>query len=466
METLGRYRLEARIGWGGSSEVWRARRTDGLGDPVAVKRARSGAGEQLRREAEVLTAVAHPHVVRLVDVVDDGDGVALVMAWAEGGSLADLLRERGPLTPGEAVAVLAPIAEALDAAHARGVVHGDLDPSNVLLTGEGVPLLADLGAARRLGGDDGARPGGGPGAAAPSGPSGVAPAVADDVAGLAALAHRCLLGCAPGPEPMPRVGAGGCLPPAVARALASGLAPAAEDRPTSAGALLTAFRAAVPPGMVTRPGCPSTSAEEAVAAGTHRGGTTRPFGPRPPRPDPSPSARRPLALAVAGTAVAVAAAVALWPEGPTRSPSPAAASPADPGPSVPCPDPDPLEVPPGAQELHGDLAGDGCPTQVVWDGRVLRSRGPDGRPRAYRVDDVGPGAAQLLLGDWDCDGDDAPALYRPDVGRISLFAALPGAVGSGVAPRTVDGAPRHGRARRVPLAGAGSCDRVVVDPEA
>ena len=101
-----------------------------------------------RREAALAAGVDHPHVVRVLDVVAEGDVVGLVTVLAGGGSLADLLARRGSLTVAETLTVLIPIASALATAHERGVVHGDVAPANIVFDLDGRPLLADLGAAR------------------------------------------------------------------------------------------------------------------------------------------------------------------------------------------------------------------------------------------------------------------------------------------------------------------------------
>ncbi len=141
------YEVEQMLGFGATGEVWRAREL-ASGETVALKRLRTGADPAaLQREAEALSALSTPHVVRLRAAVD---GV-LVLDHAGGGSLAALLTRRGVLDPGEVVTVAVPLAEALAEAHALGLVHGDLSPRNVLFADDGMPLLSDLGAARREG---------------------------------------------------------------------------------------------------------------------------------------------------------------------------------------------------------------------------------------------------------------------------------------------------------------------------
>ena len=117
MISVGDYDLEQQIGAGASGTVWKAHRRGPVARTVALKRLRSGSGSadlaRMRREATVLTELDHPHVVRVLEVLHDGDGVAIAMQYAPGGSLDDLLAERGRLTPGQVVAVAAPVADAL-----------------------------------------------------------------------------------------------------------------------------------------------------------------------------------------------------------------------------------------------------------------------------------------------------------------------------------------------------------------
>lgn len=106
---------------------------------VAVRR--------LRREAEVLAALRHPNIVRLLDVEEDGESVVLVVPWLEGGSLHDRLALRGPLPADEVDALARALLSALAAAHAAGVVHRDLSPANICFDRDGTPVLVDFGAA-------------------------------------------------------------------------------------------------------------------------------------------------------------------------------------------------------------------------------------------------------------------------------------------------------------------------------
>ena len=151
------YELRRVLGRGSGGEVWLASER-ATGEAVAVKCVRPGADiavrDRLRREAAVLAGIDHPHVLRLRGVAGctGSDEVALVLDLATGGSLARLVARRGPLSAGEVVTVLVPLAEALAEVHARGVVHGDVTPANVLFAADGRPVLADLGVARLVAG--------------------------------------------------------------------------------------------------------------------------------------------------------------------------------------------------------------------------------------------------------------------------------------------------------------------------
>jgi hypothetical protein len=193
------YVVERPLGRGASADVWRAR-VSASGEPVALKRIRVDDPEQARRahdEAALLSALDHPHLVRLHALVPSDDAMVLVLDLADRGSLRDLLAGRGRLTPGEVITALTPIAAALAYLHGEGVVHGDVSAANILFTSTGTPLLADVGVAR-LTGDD---------ADAESTPAYIDPAVAvggvpgapSDVFMLGGLALHALTGAPPWP---------------------------------------------------------------------------------------------------------------------------------------------------------------------------------------------------------------------------------------------------------------------------
>jgi serine/threonine protein kinase len=152
---LGRYQLGEQLGAGSMGSVFRAR-DEALGRDVAVKAIHTVGRSQFQvemfqarfeNEARALAALAHPHVVNVFDVgVDDGTPF-LVLELVEGRSLADRLAFDGPLDSDAARALGRQIADALDAAHARGIVHRDVKPGNVLEAAPGQWKLADFGVA-------------------------------------------------------------------------------------------------------------------------------------------------------------------------------------------------------------------------------------------------------------------------------------------------------------------------------
>ena len=153
-----RYLLDEPIGRGATGQVWRARRRAD-GTPVAVKVLRSELAEdpdtvvRFLRERTTLLRLNHPCLVRVRDLVAEGDTLAIVMDLVEGPDLRQLA-VRAPLSPVDAVVVLAQVADALAAVHAAGVVHRDLKPENVLVerpSGQIVARLTDFGIARVTG---------------------------------------------------------------------------------------------------------------------------------------------------------------------------------------------------------------------------------------------------------------------------------------------------------------------------
>jgi serine/threonine-protein kinase len=152
----GRYRLDAEIACGAIGTVWRGTDT-ATGDAVAVKLLRPEAAEQpdlidaFLAEAEILADLEHPSVIRSRDFVPQDPEHALVMELVDGEDLRRRVRRDGPVPPAVAVNVVAQIADALAYLHPRGVVHGDVKPSNMLVPGDGGRVrLVDFGVARRI----------------------------------------------------------------------------------------------------------------------------------------------------------------------------------------------------------------------------------------------------------------------------------------------------------------------------
>ncbi len=150
-----RYRLEARVGTGGMSTVYRAL-DETLERPVAIKLMNreiatdSDQLERFRREARSVAQLSHPHIVGVIDAGEDGGRPYIVFEYVEGETLKQRIRRMGELPISEAVAYAIEIARALGAAHARHIVHRDVKPQNVLIDDEGSAKVTDFGIARSL----------------------------------------------------------------------------------------------------------------------------------------------------------------------------------------------------------------------------------------------------------------------------------------------------------------------------
>ena len=151
----GRYRLDAAIGTGGMSTVYRAFDTV-LERLVAIKvmhreiASDSDQLERFRREARAVAQLNHHHIVGVIDAGEDEGTPYIVFEHIEGETLKDRIRRHGRLPVSEAVAYAIEIARALGAAHERGIVHRDVKPQNVLIDGEGTAKVTDFGIARTL----------------------------------------------------------------------------------------------------------------------------------------------------------------------------------------------------------------------------------------------------------------------------------------------------------------------------
>src|SRR5437667_11262370 len=146
---LGPYEIVAPLGAGGMGEVYRARDSR-LGREVALKvlpAAVANDGERMarfQREAQTLASLNHPNIASIYGLQDSGAVRALVMELVEGPTLAERIGA-GALPVDEALSVARQIAEALEAAHEKGITHRDLKPANVKITPEGVVKVLDFG---------------------------------------------------------------------------------------------------------------------------------------------------------------------------------------------------------------------------------------------------------------------------------------------------------------------------------
>jgi len=319
------YRIVERVGSGGMGVVYLAEET-GLGDrPVALKLLPpASAGDpdyraRFLREMRVAAAIDHPNIVPIYRAGEDRGQLYLAMRYVHASDLRRALASEGRLEPGRALAILDQVARALDTAHARGLVHRDVKPGNILLAPpvlDGDPehvYLVDFGLARDDS-DDRSIGGGGwflgtPRYAAPEQAAGRPVDGRTDGYALGCVLHECLTGRPPFPDgpgeavllahleaTPPRVTAQRPdLPPAIDQVVARAMAKAPEDRFPSCRALITAARQALtqtsspvpapPPGgsPTSNPQAPATPAPATPAPGA-----SAPGAPHPPGPAPSP----------------------------------------------------------------------------------------------------------------------------------------------------------------------------------
>ena len=272
MSRLGQFELEALLGSGGVAEVWRARDTVS-GAAVAIKRLlpQLASDRQVRRrflrEAEVVRRLDHPNIVRLIATGDDDQRPVLVMELVDGEDLGRRLERHGRHSPQESYEIAIAVARALAHAHARGIVHRDVKPQNVLLAGSTVKL-ADFGLARveTLASLTGS-------SLLWGSPEYMAPELfahgrvdpRADVFSLGVIIHELVTGRLPWKDgrspmriaggvdeaPLPALGQG----EGIDRLVAAMLSPSPDDRPASAAEVVAALegRAPVPPLVRTAP---------------------------------------------------------------------------------------------------------------------------------------------------------------------------------------------------------------------
>ena len=153
--TISGFRLERLLGQGGMGVVYLAQE-EALGRSVAVKLLAHELSEdepfrnRFLSEARLAASLDHPSVVPIYQAGEHDGRLFLAMRYVEGEDLARLITREAPLELDRALAVLSTLASALDTAHARGLVHRDVKPSNVLLDSEGHPYLCDFGIARSI----------------------------------------------------------------------------------------------------------------------------------------------------------------------------------------------------------------------------------------------------------------------------------------------------------------------------
>jgi len=246
---LGAWRIINEIGAGGMGTVFLAERADGeYAGRAAIKVIRglpeSAGLERLKRERQILAGLNHPNVARLLDggTTDDGQPF-LVMEYVDGQPVDQWCRQH-PRAPAEIVRLLLPVLDAVEYAHRHLVIHRDIKPGNVLVTGEGHPMLMDFGIARLVEtdghGEQTATIGGvfhTPGFASPEQIAGEPVTTASDVYSLGRLLAELMTTAT---EPVPRE-------------LAAIIECATRDEPEQRYAGVTAFRADLAAWMDGRP---------------------------------------------------------------------------------------------------------------------------------------------------------------------------------------------------------------------
>src|SRR3954467_2887575 len=201
----GRYRPDERIAGGGMGDVWRG--TDEvLGRTVAVKvllaalLEEPGFAERFRGEARTMATINHPGVVDVYDYGNENGTAFLIMEYIEGDALSRTLARVGRLTPGRTMALIAQAADALQAAHEKGIVHRDVKPGNLLVRPNGTLVLTDFGIARSAMVGQLTQAGSVLGTASyisPEQASGEVATAASDVYALGVVAYQCLSGHRP-----------------------------------------------------------------------------------------------------------------------------------------------------------------------------------------------------------------------------------------------------------------------------
>jgi serine/threonine protein kinase len=151
----GRYRIEREVGRGGMGMVWLCR-DERLDRDVAVKQVGGLPGEssmhlaRALREARHSAALNHPNVVAIFDAIEDGNVVWLIMEYVPSRTLSQIIRTEGALPAARTARIGAQVADGLAAAHARGTIHRDVKPSNILVAEGDLAKISDFGIARAI----------------------------------------------------------------------------------------------------------------------------------------------------------------------------------------------------------------------------------------------------------------------------------------------------------------------------
>ena len=262
---LGGYRIVEPLGRGATSVVYRAEHVR-LGRPAALKLLTPAFGEadfrdRFLRESQLAASLDHPSIVPVYDAGDEDGLLYIAMACVEGSDLKTLLAEEGRLPVRRALRIVGQIASALDAAHARGLVHRDVKPANILVAQEDRAYLSDFGVVKELASNGTTRTGSFVGTTEYSAPEQIEGRAVDgraDVYALACVLYECLAGAPPFHRPSEVAVLNAHLhapppkltrtetdaPPALEPVIAKALSKSPLDRYATCGEFLAAARAA------------------------------------------------------------------------------------------------------------------------------------------------------------------------------------------------------------------------------
>jgi len=263
---VGGYRLVEPIGEGGTSVVYRAEHVR-LGRSAALKLLTPSLGEadfreRFLRESRLAASLDHPSIVPVYDAGEADDVLYIAMQHIDGSDLKALLVAEGRLPVRRALRIVSQVASALDAAHARGLVHRDVKPANILVGASDRAFLSDFGVVKELASSGRTRTGGFVGTIDYCAPEQIEGRDVDqraDVYALACVFYECIVGTSPFRRssdvatlnahlhaPPPRFSkAAPDLPPALEPVLAKALAKSPLDRYATCGELVAALRTAI-----------------------------------------------------------------------------------------------------------------------------------------------------------------------------------------------------------------------------
>jgi hypothetical protein len=360
---FGRYRIESVLGRGGMATVYRASHVE-LDRPIALKVLDAGPGApeplmvRFQREGRLQASLRHPNILTVYEAGESDDGPFLAMRLVDGPTLAQLIEER-VLGARRSLALLEQVADALDAAHAAGLVHRDVKPQNVLVAEDDHAYLGDFGLVRREAGGTRTSTGTLAGTVAYLAPEvvrGDEAGPAADRYAFAAMAFECLAGARVFPrptdaavlyahasEPPPAIGRRRReLPAALDDLFAEALAKEPDARPASARAFTRAVRAVLEQAGALDLGPPPPLALDEPHDGGATADTIRPLR-QPARRTRQRRWLPPAAAALAGAAAATLVALVVLDDEPSGTAEPV------PG------------IAPGAIALGSDLARPGRP---------------------------------------------------------------------------------------------------------